>query len=107
MDFNWEIIADTHISMSSNSSRFRCLLRNAAARFLTSLASRLVRPVTSGGTKSFVLTHVRGFLAVEGAAEGVADGRFDALLEPFPLELDADDDGTEGITGDADENESV
>ena len=54
--------------MFSNSSRLRCRLRNAAARFLTRRASRLLRPVTSGGTKSFTLTALaRGFFAVEGA----------------------------------------
>ena len=41
--------------MCSNSSRFLCRLRNAAARFLTSRASRLLKPVTSGGTKSLLL----------------------------------------------------
>lgn len=43
----------TYISKASNSSRLRCRLKNAAARFLTSRASRLDKPVTSGGMKSF------------------------------------------------------
>ena len=54
--------------MHSNSSRLRCRLRNAAARFFTRRASRLLRPVTSGGTKSFVLiVDPRGFFAEVGA----------------------------------------
>lgn len=44
----------TYTSMHSNSSRLRCLLRKAAARFLTRRASRLLRPETSGGTKSLL-----------------------------------------------------
>ena len=62
--------------MFSNSSRLRCLLRKAAARFLTSRASRLLSPVTSGGTKSFVLTRSpdRAFLLVLPAGADT-DGR--------------------------------
>lgn len=66
----------THISMSSNSSRFRWRLRKAAARFLTRRASRLVSPVTSGGTKSFVLMHARGFF--EELEDEERDGRLGA-----------------------------
>lgn len=44
-----------HISMASNSSLFRCRLRKAAARFFSKRASRLLKPVTSGGTKSLVV----------------------------------------------------
>ena len=66
---------DTHISMFSNSSRFRCLLRNAAARFFTRRASRLLSPETSGGTKSFVLVVARGFL-LELAHGAVLEARF-------------------------------
>jgi hypothetical protein len=47
----------------------RCLDRKAAARFLTSRASRLDRPVTSGGTKSLVL------IGPDGAARGFFAGR--------------------------------
>ena len=63
----------TYISMVSNSSRLRCLLRKAAARFLTSLASRLLKPVTSGGTKSLLDTRsaVARFLQTLGV--GLAD----------------------------------
>ena len=67
----------THISMFSNSSRFLCLLRKAAARFLTRRASRLLRPETSGGIKSLVLMRSpagRGFLAPR-VRSGVDDGR--------------------------------
>ena len=54
--------------MHSNSSLFRCRLRNAAARFFTRRASRLLNPETSGGTKSFVLiADARGFFAAVGA----------------------------------------
>ena len=107
----------TNISMSSNSSRLRWRLRNAAARFLTSLASRLLRPVTSGGTKSFVLTHVRGFFAVEAvvvvvvrfaAGPVVGDDGFETV-EPDATETGDEDEeeGTEPATGDTDEKERV
>ena len=56
--------------MVSNSSRFLCRLRNAAARFLTSRASRLLRPETSGGTKSLVLIRSLGFLETVGTGLG-------------------------------------
>lgn len=42
----------------------RCRLRNAAARFFTSRASRFDRPETSGGTKSFTLIQARGFFVL-------------------------------------------
>ena len=45
----------SHISIASNSSLFRCRLRKAAARFFSRRASRLLKPVTSGGTKSLVV----------------------------------------------------
>jgi hypothetical protein len=70
----------TDISMFSNSSRLRCLDRKAAARFLTSLASRLLRPDTSGGIKSLVVTRSdvgRGFLGIAewcGGGEGRLSG---------------------------------
>lgn len=54
----------TRISMASNSSRFRCRLRNAAALFFTSRASRFERPDTSGGTKSLVVMRSLGRFAV-------------------------------------------
>ena len=69
----------SYISINSNSSRFRCLERKAAARFLTRRASRLVRPETSGGTKSLVLIRsatARGFLVTLGA--GLAAERLEA-----------------------------
>jgi hypothetical protein len=69
----------TYTSINSNSSRFRCLERKAAARFLTRRASRLLRPETSGGTKSLVLMRsaiARGFFVTLGA--GLAASRFDA-----------------------------
>lgn len=72
--------------MSSNSSRFRCLLRKAAARFLTKRASRLVSPVTSGGIKSFVLMHVRVRFDVEPLV--VVEARF-AEEEDEVAEADA------------------
>lgn len=56
--------------MHSNSSRFRCRLRKAAARFLTKRASRLLKPDTSGGIKSLLLMRspmARGFLVTLGA----------------------------------------
>lgn len=91
--------------MSSNSSRFRCLLRKAAARFLTRRASRLLKPETSGGTKSFVLTHVRVRFDGDGLAEeegrfwlvaGVADV-FDAEdVETCESENASEDVGDEG-----------
>ena len=53
--------------MFSNSSRLRCRLRNAAARFLTSRASRLLMPETSGGMKSLVAVRSpRAFLELCG-----------------------------------------
>src|SRR5258706_15088972 len=57
--------------MLSNSSRLRWRLRKAAARFLTSLASRLLNPVTSGGTNSatVILPFPRFFGAEETPAE--------------------------------------
>jgi hypothetical protein len=64
--------------MHSNSSRFRCRLRNAAARFFTSRASRLLRPVTSGGMKSLLLMRSpdeRGFLVVVVLLLLLATGR--------------------------------
>ena len=76
--------------MSSNSSRFRCLLRKAAARFLTRRASLLLRPVTSGGTKSLVLMHARGFFVEEDEETGAADGRLtEDDEEPLSLWRDA------------------
>ena len=71
---------NTHISMFSNSSRFRCLLKNAAARFFTRRASRLLSPETSGGTKSFVLVVARGFL-LELAHGAVLEARFAGTVE--------------------------
>jgi len=68
-------MAGTHISIVSNSSRFLCLLRNAAARFLTRRASRLLSPDTSGGIKSLVDVDARGFL-LELALGAVLDARF-------------------------------
>lgn len=44
----------TYASSPSNSSRFLCLLKNAAALFLTNRASLLLKPDTSGGMKSLV-----------------------------------------------------
>ena len=44
----------TYTSIHSNSSRLRCLLRKAAARFFTRRASRLLKPETSGGMKSLL-----------------------------------------------------
>lgn len=73
----------THISMFSNSSRFRCLLKNAAARFFTRRASRLLSPETSGGTKSFVLVAARGFL-LELAHGVVLEARFAGTMEARP-----------------------
>ena len=75
--------ASTHISMFSNSSRFLCRLKNAAARFLTNRASRLLSPVTSGGTKSLVVTRsARGFLATLVApTEGLFAGTTEPSLE--------------------------
>ena len=61
----------TYFSKFSNSSRLRCLERKAAARFLTRRASRLLRPVTSGCTKSLEETCARAFLA--GAGAGLAE----------------------------------
>ena len=57
--------------MLSNSSRLRWRLRKAAARFLTSLASRLLNPLTSGGTNSatVILPFPRFFGAEETPAE--------------------------------------
>ena len=67
--------------MFSNSSRFLCLLKNAAARFFTRRASRLLSPETSGGTKSFVLVAVaRGFL-LELAHGVVLEARFAGTTE--------------------------
>ena len=71
---------NTHISIFSNSSRFRCLLKNAAARFFTRRASRLLSPETSGGTKSFVLVVARGFL-LELAHGAVLEARFAGTVE--------------------------
>ncbi len=56
--------------MASNSSRFRCRLRNAAALFFTSRASRFERPDTSGGTKSLVVMRSLGRFAVTECGEG-------------------------------------
>ena len=82
----------THISMCSNSSRFLCRLRNAAARFLTSRASRLLSPVTSGGTKSFVLTRSpeRAFF-VQAPALIVTEGRL-AGTTTLPAEAPESDE---------------
>lgn len=65
-----------YISMFSNSSRFRCLLRKAAARFFTRRASRLLKPDTSGGTKSLLATRspTARFLVARGA--GLAERLF-------------------------------
>lgn len=61
--------------MVSNSSLFLCRLRNAAARFFTSRASRLLRPETSGGTNSFVVTRSpRAFFDAPPSLD--TDGRF-------------------------------
>ena len=90
----------THISIVSNSSRFLCLLKNAAARFFTRRASRLLSPVTSGGTKSFVLTRSpdRAFFVLLPQPAGPTDGRF-AGTTTLPAEgvaLD-DDDAAEKV----------
>lgn len=68
--------------MHSNSSRLRCLLRKAAARFLTNRASRLLNPVTSGGMKSFVVTRSpRGFFVAD-AVVGPTEDRLDGTTLP-------------------------
>ena len=91
----------THISIVSNSSRFLCLLKNAAARFFTRRASRLLSPVTSGGTKSFVLTRSPDrafFVLLPQPCAGPTDGRF-AGTTTLPAEgvaLD-DDDAAEKV----------
>ena len=84
--------------MFSNSSRLRCRLRNAAARFLTRRASRLLRPVTSGGTKSFVLiVEPRGFFAAEGAR---LEARFEGTrLVLLTLSLRTGGKGSSGAAG--------
>jgi hypothetical protein len=66
-----KIRRDTHASIASNSSRLRCLDKKAAALFLTRRASRLLSPVTSGGTQSLVLTGPEGAARCrfEGGAE--------------------------------------
>ena len=99
---------DTHISMFSNSSRFRCLLRNAAARFFTRRASRLLSPETSGGTKSFVLVVARGFL-LELAHGAVLEARFAGteearlgLMEMLRRSRDCDSCRSGGGDGDGD-----
>jgi hypothetical protein len=77
----------TYTSMHSNSSRFRCRLRNAAARFFTSRASRLLKPETSGGIKSLLLIRsptARGLLVTLGAglAERLKEaGTAEGLIE--------------------------
>lgn len=63
----------TYISIVSNSSLFRCLLKKAAARFFTSLASRLLRPETSGGTKSLVETRSPTARFFTAAGAGLAE----------------------------------
>ena len=70
----------TDISMFSNSSRLRCLLRKAAARFFTRRASRLLRPVTSGGIKSLLETRspTARFLVAGGA--GLAERLLPAAI---------------------------
>lgn len=68
---------DTHTSISSNSSRLRWRERKAAALFLTRRASRLLSPVTSGGTQSLVLI----------GPDGAARCRLGGGADP-----DADDD---------------
>ena len=82
--------------MSSNSSRFLWRLRKAAARFLTSRASRLLRPETSGGTKSLVLMHARGFFADE-AAEAEAGAAEERFAEDGELEFDGWDELGDGV----------
>lgn len=68
--------------MHSNSSRLRCLLRKAAARFLTNRASRLLNPVTSGGMKSLVVTRSpRGFFVAD-AVVGPTEDRLDGTTLP-------------------------
>ena len=72
---------ETHTSMFSNSSRFLWRLRKAAALFFTRRASRLLSPVTSGGTKSLVLTRspeARGFFVVVLDRCSGLDGRLTA-----------------------------
>jgi len=80
----------TYTSMHSNSSRLRCLLRKAAARFLTRRASRLLSPDTSGGTKSLLETRspTARFLVALGA--GLAERlepQVDMESESFPVAL--------------------
>jgi len=87
--------------MHSNSSRFRCLLKKAAARFFTNLASRLLRPETSGGTKSLLETRspIARFLATGGA--GLAErllpvGTIESELEVTFALWAAMEDGVDG-----------
>jgi len=77
----------TYISIASNSSRFRCRLRKAAARFLTRRASRLLSPDTSGGTKSFVVIRSP---ELRGLFEAFATGGEDSpgMDNPVSIEMD-------------------
>ena len=63
----------TYSSIASNSSRLRCLDKNAAARFFTRRASRLLSPVTSGGIQSLVLTGPDGAARVRFRGGGVGE----------------------------------
>lgn len=92
----------TYTSMHSNSSRFRCLLRKAAARFFTKRASRLLRPETSGGMKSLLLIRSpteRCFFVTLGA--GLAERLEDEEVVEGAMEMDkrsclGDDSAGEG-----------
>lgn len=70
-----------HFSISSNSSRFRWRDKKAAARFLTSRASRFDKPVTSGGMKSFVEMGPEGGARVFFTACGGGEGETERLRE--------------------------
>ena len=87
----------TYTSMHSNSSRLRCLLRKAAARFFTRRASRLLKPDTSGGTKSLLLIRspTERFLGRVGA--GLAE-----RLAPQDLMEVSDELVSEGREGERD-----
>ena len=78
----------TYISIASNSSRFRWRLRNAAARFFTRRASRLVNPDTSGGTKSFVVIRSP---QVRCLFEALAIQGEDNFAIGMPLSMEIDD----------------
>ena len=96
----------TYTSIHSNSSRLRCLLRKAAARFLTSRASRLLRPETSGGMKSLLemRSPIARFLVAEGAGlaerllptEEVSEAASSAWWAASSAASDGDRDGGVG-----------